>query len=201
MDVAITSPIGCVTDTTFGNLITVQPSPEAGFSFTPEEPSNIQPTVRFQDESSGAIGWRWDFGTNFNSNIPSPTYTFPDTGRYVVNQIVTHQSGCQDTATAIIDIFPEVRYFLPNAFTPNSDSKNDIYLGEGLMDGATNFEMTIWNRWGEMVFKTNDPQEGWNGRKLNNGKESPNGVYIVLVSYNEPRGDLIELKGYATLIR
>lgn len=201
VDVSITSPIGCETDTTFGELITVQPSPEAGFSYAPEEPSNIQPTVRFQDASSGAIAWRWDFGTNFNSNIPSPTYTFPDTGRYTVNQIVTHQSGCQDTATAIIDIFPEVRYFLPNAFTPNNDAKNDIYLGEGLMEGASNFRMTIWNRWGELVFETDDPLEGWNGRKLNNGRESPNGVYVVMVSYNEPRGDLIELKGYATLIR
>lgn len=201
VDVSITSPIGCETDTTFGDLITILPSPEAGFSYTPEDPSNIRPTVYFTDESSGAIGWRWDFGTNFNSNLPSPTYTFPDTGRYVVSQIVTHPSGCRDTATVLIDIFPEVRYFLPNAFTPNSDARNDVYLGEGLMDGATNFKMTIWNRWGELVFETDDPQEGWNGRKLNNGQESPNGVYVVLVSYHEPRGEIVELKGYATLIR
>lgn len=201
VDVSITSPIGCETDTTFGDLITVLPSPEAGFSFSPEDPSNIRPLVSFRDESSGAISWRWDFGTNFNSNLPSPTYTFPDTGRYVVSQVVTHPSGCRDTAMAIVDIFPEVRYFLPNAFTPNNDAKNDFYLGEGLMEGANNFQMTIWNRWGELVFETNDPDEGWNGRKLNNGRESPNGVYVVLVSYNEPRGELIELKGYATLIR
>lgn len=201
VDVTITSPIGCETDTTFGELITVDPSPEAGFTFSPEEPSNINPTVHFQDQSNGAIAWRWEFGTNFNSNLPSPNYTFPDTGRYVVNQIVTHQSGCRDTATAVIDIFPEVRYFLPNAFTPNNDAKNDVYLGEGLMEGAKNFRMTIWNRWGELVFETDDPDQGWNGRKLNNGQESPNGVYVVLVSYKEPRGDLIELKGYATLIR
>jgi hypothetical protein len=74
-------------------------------------------------------------------------------------------------------------------------------MGEGLMDGSTNFRMTIWNRWGELVFESRDPDEGWNGRKLNVGGEAPNGVYVVLVSYNEPRGDLIELKGYATLIR
>ncbi|MEZ4989424.1 MAG: PKD domain-containing protein [Saprospiraceae bacterium] len=201
VDVSIVSPIGCETDTIFNELITVLPSPEAGFSFTPEEPSNIQPTVSFTDESSGAVAWRWDFGTNFNSNLPSPTYTFPDTGRYEVVQLVTHPSGCQDTAVAIIDIFPEVRYFLPNAFTPNNDSKNDIYFGEGIMDGASNFRMTIWNRWGELVFESTDPNEGWNGRKLNTGRESPNGVYVVLVSYNEPRGQLVEIKGYATLIR
>jgi gliding motility-associated-like protein len=201
VDVSIISPIGCETDTTFGDLISILPAPQAGFSFTPEEPSNIQPRVFFQDESSGAIAWRWDFGTNFNSNLPSPAYTFPDTGRYVVSQIVTHPSGCQDTARATIDIFPEVRYFLPNAFTPNNDAKNDIYVGEGLMEGATNFRMTIWNRWGELVFESRDPDQGWNGRKLNVGADSPNGVYVVLVSYFEPRGDLIELKGYATLIR
>jgi gliding motility-associated-like protein len=201
VDVSIVSPIGCETDTTFNGLITILPSPEAGFSYTPEEPSNIQPTVSFTDESSGAVSWRWDFGTNFNSNLPSPTYTFPDTGRYEVVQLVTHSSGCQDTATALIDIYPEVRYFLPNAFTPNSDSRNDTYFGEGIMDGASNFRMSIWNRWGELVFESTDPNEGWNGRKLNTGRESPNGVYVVLVSYNEPRGQLVEIKGYATLIR
>jgi len=61
--------------------------------------------------------------------------------------------------------------------------------------------MTIWNRWGELIFETNDPREGWNGRKKNIGQLSPNGVYIYLASYVGPRGEFQQLKGYATLIR
>jgi gliding motility-associated-like protein len=128
-------------------------------------------------------------------------HTYRDTGLYAVVQIVTHPSGCKDTLIQYIDIKPEVRYFLPNAFTPNGDSVNDGFKGEGIMDGATNFRMSIWNRWGELVFETTNPDQSWNGRKGNNGPEAPAGVYLVLVSYDEPRGSRIEIKGYATLIK
>lgn len=201
VDVDIVSPIGCMTDTVFPNLITVLPSPQAGYSYSPSQLSNILPTANFTDESEGAVRWFWDFGTGATSLQTSPSYTFPDTGRFEVTQVVTHPSGCTDTVIQIIDVIPEIRYYLPNAFTPNSDSNNDEFVGVGIMEGATNFQMTIWNRWGEKVFETSDPKEGWNGRKNNTGRESPNGVYVVFVQFNEPRGDKRELKGFATLIR
>lgn len=201
VSVDITSPIGCQTDTTFNNLITVRPSPVAGFSYTPERPSSLLPTVTFMDESQGAIRWFWDFDNGATSSLPSPVYTYRDTGVYEVRQIVTHASGCKDTLIRIIDILPEVRYFLPNAFTPNNDSQNDGFKGVGIMDGATGFRLSIWNRWGEMVFETSNPDDAWNGRKNNTGEEVPQGVYVVLVTYREPRGKLIEIKGFATLVR
>lgn len=201
ISVDIASPIGCETDTTFNNLIVVQPSPEAGFSFVPTQPSNIEPTVYFTDQSQGAIGWFWDFGNGSNSTKQNPNYTYRDTGVYEVKQIVTHPSGCMDTLVQILDVRPEVRYHLPNAFTPNGDGLNDSYFGKGLMEGATNFQMSIWNRWGEMIFESNNPDEGWNGRKFNTGKESPNGVYVVVVTFRGPRGEPFEFKTFATLIR
>jgi gliding motility-associated-like protein len=201
VSVDITSPIGCRTDTTFFNLITMLPSPEAGFDFSPDQPSNLEPIVTFFDESSGAIRWLWDFGNGATSILQNPVYTYPDTGRYEVMQVVTHPSGCMDTLIRILDVRPEVRYFLPNAFTPNNDSVNDTYLGVGVMEGATNFRMTIWNRWGERIFETTDYNEGWNGRMNNTGRESPNGVYIVLVTFTGPRGEKYEIKGFATVVR
>ena len=101
----------------------------------------------------------------------------------------------------VIDIFPEVRYFLPNAFTPNGDGTNDFFLGNGVMEGATNFNLSIWNRYGEKLFETGDFQEGWNGRKDNVGQKSEQGVYVVVVTFTGPRGEAFNLKGYATLIR
>ncbi len=201
VSVDISSPLGCQTDTTFNNLITILPAPSAGFTFSPEQPSNLEPTVSFFDASSGAARWLYDFGTGRTSNLPSPEYTFPDTGRYEVMQVVTHPSGCTDTLVQIVDVRPEVRYFLPNAFTPNNDGSNDEYLGKGVMEGANNFNMSIFNRWGEAVFETTDPQEGWNGRKHNTGQPAPNGVYMVLVTFSGPRGEQYELKGVATLVR
>ncbi len=201
ISIDITSPIGCKTDTIFNNLIKVEESPEAGFSFAPTEPSNIEPTVYFTDQSQRANRWFWNFGNGVTSTQQNPAYTYRDTGVYEVKQIVTHPSGCTDTLIRTLDVKPEVRFHLPNAFTPNSDGLNDTYLGVGLMEGASGFQMTIWNRWGEMIFETSDPNEGWNGRKFNSGAESPNGVYVVVVTFKGPRGEPFEFKTFTTLIR
>lgn len=198
--VDIVSPIGCAIGAAFPNWITVREAPEAGFDYTPDNPTNLQPDVSFIDESKRAKFWDWSFDVEGFSTEQNPVYMFPDTGFQEVIQIVTHENGCQDSALILIDVEPIVTYFLPNAFTPNSDSVNDIFIGNGVYEGMTEFEMTIWNRWGEKVFETDDPNEGWNGQKNNVGQMSPNGVYVVLVRYLTPRKVPVNLKGFATLI-
>ena len=198
----VTSPIGCFTDTVFNSLITVLQSPAAGFSFTPDQLSNIQPTATFTDESSADVtAWDWDFGDGRSSSLPSPVHTYADTGQVLVTQTVFAPNGCPDTALALIDIIPEVRYFLPNAFTPNLDGDNDFFLGKGVLIGALDFELQIFNRYGEVMFETDDPEAGWNGKKNNVGQDQPQGVYVVVVRYVEPRGRPVQLKGFATLLR
>lgn len=201
VSVDITSPIGCKTDTVFEDLIEILPAPTAGFSYSPNMPSNLDPEITFSDESVDAIQWIWDFGTGVTSLQRNPRYTYPDTGLYVVQQVVVHPSGCRDTIIQLIDVVPEVRYFLPNAFTPNNDSVNDEYLGVGFMEGATNFNMSIWNRWGELIFEANNPDQGWNGKKMNTGGDAPQGVYVVTVGFRGPRGEKFEFNEMVTLIR
>ena len=118
-----------------------------------------------------------------------------------VQQIVIHPNGCTDTAYALIDVIPKATYHLPNAFTPNNDSKNDIYRGEGILDGIREFEMTIWSRWGELVYESNDPLEGWNGKMKNTGQDLPLGVYVAKVKFIDARDNLFQLEEFATLIR
>lgn len=201
LNVQITSPIGCYIERNFPNFVTVRPSPTAGFSCNPEDPSNFNPTVDFIDESMDASRWFWSFGGQGTSIEQSPTFTFRDTGIAEIRQIVIHDSGCQDTLYKTLDVEPLIRYFIPNAFTPNEDGKNDSFFGKGVLEGITNFDLSIWNRWGELVFQTNDPTAGWNGRLNNNGKHMQNGVYVYLVSFLGPRRDKFQYKGYATLIR
>jgi gliding motility-associated-like protein len=197
----IISPLGCQTDTIWPDLITVLPSPVAGFSFSPLQPSNLAPTVQFSDESVDAVKWKWSFGGSGTSVEQDPVYTFPDTGMQVIRQVVFHESGCPDTALQLLDVIPEVRYHLPNAFTPNGDGVNDFFGGNGMMEGATNFNMSIWNRYGEKLFETADPFERWNGRKNSTGDLAPQGVYVVQVYFKGPRGKPMHVKGFATLIK
>ena len=99
------------------------------------------------------------------------------------------------------DIVPSVELFMPNAFTPNSDGKNDIFIPVGFLLGPLNYQFSIFNRWGERIFFTNDINIGWNGRKQNSGSFAPNGVYTYLIEFNDARGNSKLLKGYATLIK
>jgi len=74
-------------------------------------------------------------------------------------------------------------------------------LGNGYYEGLAGYSMTIWNRWGQMIFESEDPREGWNGREFNTGKQAPQGVYIYKAKYSDPRGkDFLE-EGQVTLLR
>ena len=199
--VDITSPIGCATDTVFNDLVQVDGSPIAAFEYLPEEVTNFNNIVDFTNLSQFERNVEWSFNETFRTSEENPSFTFRDTGFYNIRLIATHQSGCKDTVEVRLDVEPKVTYFLPNAFTPNNDSNNDTYKGVGFVDGMRAFQMNIWNRWGEMIFETNDPTEGWNGQKNQVGAPVPNGVYIVTVQYTDPRGKIFELQGIATVVR
>ncbi|MCC6280301.1 MAG: gliding motility-associated C-terminal domain-containing protein, partial [Saprospiraceae bacterium] len=162
---------------------------------------NLNSTVDFTDLSLEANRWNWQFDRYATSNLQNPTFTFPDTGLMKIRLIVTHPRGCKDSLTKYLDIRPEIRWFMPNAFTPNGDGANDGFLGKGFLEGSTNFNMSVWNRWGEKVFETDDPTEDWNGRQMNTGAFSPAGVYVYVVTFTGPRKEKMEFKGFATLIR
>jgi FOG: PKD repeat len=200
--VAITSPIGCYKEAEFVDLIRVEPPPVADFECDPmDNLSLFNNTVNFIDKSQGAYRWNWQIGPKYTTVVQNPTYTFNDTGVVKIKLIVTHEAGCQDEMEKEIDIKPEITWYMPNAFTPNGDGKNDDFFGKGYMYGATNFRMTIWNRWGEMVYETNNPNDKWNGEKHNSGGMSPEGVYIYLVTFTGPRGHAHEYKGFVTVVR
>jgi gliding motility-associated-like protein len=201
VSVTITSPIGCTNSAVFNELVVTLPSPIAGFDFNPKTLTNFQRTTRFTDQSIDAATWEWIFDMFGRSSLSNPEFTFPDTGRYQITQIVTHENGCTDTIIKWIDVVPTVTWFMPNAFTPDGDGLNDIFKGTGVLKGATNFSMQIFNRWGELLFETQNPESGWNGSKMNSGAQVQPGVYVYVVKYNEPRGTPVELKGFATLVR
>lgn len=199
--VSITSPIGCYIEEYFPNLINMKESPVAGFEMSPEVINSIHSTVSFTDQSQLASGWYWDFGGQGSSFVRNPVFTFPDTGIAEIVQVVFHPNGCTDTVIQTIDIEPVVQFFLPNAFTPNYDGKNEIYKPKGLPEGVKYYSMSIWSRWGEKLFETRDPADGWNGRKNNSGQDLSGGVYLCVLQYRDARDRTHELKEFVTLIR
>ncbi len=198
---SLKAPSGCITRETFPNFVRVQSGPLADFNFTPEKPTNLNSTVQFVNLSRDGIEYSWDFGDESGGIEKNPIHRYQDTGDYVVNLVVRHENGCRDSAIRVVRVGLHITYFLPNAFTPNNDGINDIYIGAGSFAGMQSFDLSIFNRWGELIYNTSDPNLGWNGKKQNKGNIEPNGVYICVVKYKNDRGDPKELKGFATLIR
>ncbi|MBK8346967.1 MAG: gliding motility-associated C-terminal domain-containing protein [Saprospiraceae bacterium] len=94
-----------------------------------------------------------------------------------------------------------VKLFVPTAFTPNNDGLNDDFIPKGIFEGLRNYSFTIWNRWGDKIFDTDNFLEGWNGLRNNSGAVAPPGVYAYVIEYIDPLGDTKTLKGHCTLIR
>ena len=201
VSVEIISPLGCFTDTFFNDLIFIDEAPIANFSFSPERVTTLNSTVEFTNESANARFFNWNFNDEFQTIFENPSYTFEEPGIHFVRLIAVHETGCQDTVEYSIDVLPHSSFFLPNAFTPNNDSTNDLYKGVGDTRFISEFEMKIINRWGEIIFTTTDPNEGWNGQKNNIGEPVPHGVYQVLARYLDGEGNLQEVQGMATVVR
>ncbi len=176
-------------------------SPIADFAYSPETFNNFEKTATFSNLSEREKSVLWNFSGNGISFEQNPNYTFPDTGLYNISLIAFHENGCTDTTSAMIDVMPLVTLVMPNAFTPNNDGLNDDFRGYGFIDAISNYKMTIWNRWGELIFETDDPLKGWNGSKNNDGHDSPQGVYVYQIEYLAPRGESKKLKGHVTLVR
>lgn len=199
--VEITSPFGCTTFRNYPDWIKVEPSPTADFTYSPEEPTIFNRDVDFTDQSIDAVGWLWVFGDAGISLDRNPRFTFPDTGFYQVDLIVANNVACTDTMSVVIDVSPFITYFLPNAFTPNNDAKNDEFVGVGISDNIADFRISIFNRYGEEIYTSEDPAEGWNGRKNNTGEDAPAGIYVYTVKYLNPRGEQTVKRGHVTLVR
>ncbi|MBL7814595.1 MAG: gliding motility-associated C-terminal domain-containing protein [Saprospiraceae bacterium] len=198
----ITSPIGCKKEAIFKDWIKIKPVPKADFDWTPKTINNLHPSVSFIDKSSSDTkSWRWYFSQKAYSNQQNPPFSYRDTGIQTVQLYVTNQYGCQDSITKTIYIEPEMTFYLPTAFSPNYDSVNDVFKGTGFLYGLKSYRMTIWNRWGEKIFETTNPQEGWNGQKNNIGQSVPEGIYLCEVEYITPKNEKKRLNNFLTLYR
>ncbi|MFK7772821.1 MAG: PKD domain-containing protein [Saprospiraceae bacterium] len=202
ISVKITSPIGCEIDTTFYDLINITPTPQANFGWQEEVISNLQPEVNFQNLSSQeVIAWEWSTNQQVFSEEENPVFIFQDTGYQEVTLTVFDEYNCKDSLTLLLDVIPAATYFLPNAFSPNGDGVNDIFFGKGILENIRFFEMLIYNRWGEVIFQTYNPKQGWGGINFKSGKNASQGVYNCVVKYRTSRNTFKQYQQSIVLIK
>jgi gliding motility-associated-like protein len=195
--VHVTTQFGCDDDTIITNLIEVFPQAVAGFSVLNESITELSPMIELRDESVNATGWAWSFSDGFVSNMQEPQHTLSDTGLNTIQQIVTTQQGCNDTLEKEIKVEPLQLIWVPNAFSPNGDNKNEYFTATGW--NIRGFSLIIFNRWGQRVFETNDLDSGWDGAL--DGKPAPEDVYTYLITYKDLKDRTQQLRGIFSLIR
>ncbi len=203
VSVDIISPLGCLATRTFPSWINVQMGPDADFDVSPpaDRIDINNSTVSFLNGTVGAVEYYWEFGDGGISFEQSPTHTYRDTGVHFVTLYATSTNGCMDTITQIVDVIPVATMQFPNAFTPNNDGDNDQFRGVGSVELVNDYRLTIYDRWGKIVFESDMPTEGWNGQLNNSGAMLPPGVYMCHAEWRAPRGDRESYEGSATLIR
>lgn len=147
--------------------------------------------------NSGFINYSWSPGFGLNSaSIKNPVATLSSGITYRVTARTA--DGCEATDDIRIQVFQEANIFVPTAFTPNKDGLNDVLhvIPVGMKELKA---FTVFNRWGQVVFMTNDPSKGWNGQF--NGQDQDSNVFVWSASGTDLNGKPFFRKGTVTLIR
>ena len=177
--VSVTSPLGCINSDTLYDFICYEPNAVAHFS--PLEPNitTVPSNIQFWNLSEGGYFYEWDFGDGMISNETNPNHFFPDdqTGTYVVQLIVTTMFGCTDTAWTNVYVDEEPIMYVPNTFTPDGDAYNNSFFPV-ITSGYDpyDYQLLIFNRWGEILFESRDYSVGWDGTYQ--GRIVKDGTYV-----------------------
>jgi gliding motility-associated-like protein len=190
-------------DSTFVH-VNVFERPDAQFDYLPFEPQNGRP-IEFFNTSTGDISdYRWNFGDGTTSTEANPIHTYHVGSSETFNVQLIAVAGaienCADTILQQILVEDHYAYYVPTGFTPNGDGVNDVFA-PALTD-VFDYTLAVYNRWGSLVFFSNEIGSGWDG-KDKNGKTCDAGIYVWKINfkkYVDPKV-LLEYKGMVTLTR
>ena len=171
---------------------------EADFSYLPRQVDIVEPEVSFTDESTNGYSWFWSFGDGGTDNIQNPKHTYTDTGLFNIILIANNSNNrCNDTISKLLRVLDIYRIFIPTAFSPNLDEFNSVW--QPSFTSILTLEFTIFNRWGEKIYFSNDNTGKWDGTY--NGEECEQGVYYYHIKVRDNRKKWHYYNGMITLIR
>ena len=164
-------------------VLNILPSPKIGFSSSVNQLSLPNNSVSLINQSTGASSYTWSFGNGSSSNATNTTVFYNQVGKYHIVLRGENEKKCIDSSDTYIDVSSEVLW--PNAFTPNTSGSNGGKFQEGdfsndvffpFVKGVAEFDLMIFNRWGQMIFRSKDINIGWDG--YFNGKLCQQDIYV-----------------------
>ena len=201
---ALTTAFGCTSQQTKLNYICVYPNPVASFIINPNPLTEFENTASFVNLSSNTNAQIWSFGHNdATSQAFSPSHTYPvdKPDFFTVWLHVSNEFGCIDSVSQQVQVIIEPTFYIPNTFTPDGNKFNNVFqpvFTSGF--DRYDYSLLIFNRWGELLFETNNSSVGWDGTYA--GQLAPDGVYIYQVVFKEQFSDKRHIvKGHVNLLR
>ncbi len=200
--IRIKDAIGCIGT---GNIIVTGPPPVVADFLWGPNPANVNaPTITFGNTSLNSERYFWNVNDVFSSTETNTAYTFSnkEPGVYEVCLIAYNFNDCADTTCQDVVIDDVLFTYIPNSFTPDGDDVNDTWGVSLNIPVVTDFEMMVFDRWGEQIYSTQDPYKPWLGSFQNSGAILKSDVYAYRIVYGikntEARKENI---GHVTLIK
>ncbi len=205
MNVTVTSVFGCVYTGSFPQIVEVIAIPTAEFTMSANPTTIFETVIKMQDNSTpGVVNWQWTAqgASPMTSTSENPTFFFPEgvMGTYTVELIVETAEGCVDTVEHDLIVNSDILFYAPNSFTPDGDEFNQTWTFAIQGVDEYNFELLIFNRWGEIIWETHDINSAWDGTYL--GKIVPTGTYTWVARVKDIYSDeKREFNGYINVLK
>ena len=198
---------GSFVDSLATKSLTISPTPNASFAFDNQDVTLVNSTVNFTNQSTGAESYFWLFDTTNRigeSFEEKPVYTFPNKqpNEYIVMLVAISDVGCEQTDFQKVIVSEDDHLYIPNSFTPNGDGYNDYFYVQGIQIDTESYHLTIYDRWGHVVFDSTNLFEKWNGSKDNGEFYVQTSIFNYRLIY-KIRGaiELKEVSGSINLIK
>lgn len=198
-----TDELGCKSPAKTKQII-VHTTPKANFTFTDEiytyDPRALMTNLSLEADSNSYY-WLLDMG--LKSTAKNPMLEFSSAGIFSVTLIANSLFDCRSEITRLVTVKNDFAVFIPNSFSPNADGLNDVFLPVFTKDAleAESYQIEIFDRWGHSIFKSTDPDSGWNGSFHNKGESVKTGTYVYLMSYRGADGKTYKKNGHISLLK
>lgn len=192
------STAGC-SDTAWSNVL-VHPAPKAAFSIKYPYGRDflyaLDDSLRLQNWSTGGEFYQWEFGDSAFSWMMEPTHMYGDLGVYMVQLVAENNWGCTDTVMQPVRVMVKSNLLVPNVFSPDENDINDQFFV--VSQELAEFNIQIYNRWGEKVFESDDQYFRWDGKYKD--QYVMQGVYVYTIKAEDRNGEPLDKHGTITVL-
>jgi gliding motility-associated-like protein len=201
----VSNAAGCADTLSVDSLVCVFAGPDASFVTSSGGIDFYTGQLALQNTSNGAISdYHWSFGDGSpNSSLENPIHYYPEeqVGTYLVILSVIDTNGCVDTTSYVFSLVENLSVYVPNTITINDDNINEVFLPVfSNVDILQSYKLEIFDRWGEMIWETDNVSKGWNGRYKEN-KNVQIGTYTWKILYKDNVSVSRVMVGHVNVIR